>query len=269
MQRSYRTSLLAAFLLCWPPMGSFAGDDPPTPRAFEIVAMEPTPLRVPTYVATVPGVGLSGAQVSGIATLLTVWSQNAELSKQGAAASRALQEKLDAERVWISTVVVAQEFEKQLSARGYTARVNDGLAPFPTLKNRDYTYFGMPWSRAMRAWVNQPTAVSPARDPSASSGMETLEVGITSYEIFGDSLMLQVNAKLIDTKSGRVVRKSRAMNAFDMPSLAPIDQAFSEGGKGFKTAFATTAESLVAKCLDKLELRQVDNVGAARSTVTH
>ena len=85
MQRSYRASLLAAFLLCWPPPGLFADEVPPTPRAFEIVAMEPTPLRVPTYVSTVPGVGLSGAQVSGIATLLYNLGERipAHLSCQG------------------------------------------------------------------------------------------------------------------------------------------------------------------------------------------
>jgi hypothetical protein len=215
--------------------------------------MEPPPLRVPTYLSTANGgVGLSGIQVFGIATVVTAIAKQSELSARGSDASKALQEKLDADGVWVATIIVALEFEKQLISRGYSAEVNDGIALFSTLKSRDYTFFGGEWSRSLGAWYKQDAAVSESLGETTDGTI--LEVGIMTYEIIGDSLALQVAAKLIDAKTGLVLSATRKHNAWNMPRLNPLDQAFTEDGLKFKSAFNSSMQTLVTKCLDELQL---------------
>ncbi len=229
-------------------------------REIYIVAMETHPLGVPpSFNSVILGSGGSITTARGFALFNTVaiLLELPEVSKRGEETSRSYQTVLDQNGTWVPTVVLANEAQALLAAQGLRATIAPRVKPIPGVENRTYTVLMENWLAPIRAWYNDTTPVPDYRDISHDPSSFVIEVGVINYEIEpAGGLLVQVAMKVIDPSSGNVIGRARAANAWDMPQLNPLDQAFSGDASRFKESFLKTGQEITRKCLTELGLAQ-------------
>lgn len=227
-------------------------------RNIHIVAMEPHPLGVPPgFGSVVLGSGGSIETARGFAVFNTIaiLSELPEASKRSRALSQSYQAALDQKGAWVPTVVLANEIQAQLAAQGIQATVAPQVKPIPGVKDRSPTLFMENWLAPIRAWYNDTVPAPDYGDLPRDKSLYVLEVGVINYEIDqAGGLLLQVAMKVIDPSSGKVIGRTRAANPWNMPKLAPLDQAFAGNASRFKDAFVLTGRESARTCLTELGL---------------
>jgi hypothetical protein len=228
-------------------------------KVAHVVAMESRPLGVPAQLKSLLPIQAAGGSIStsrGIALLNTIpiLLEMPEASRQRNEASTSLQTVLDASEVWSPTAIIADEVAQQLKLTGVATERAPGFRPIPGVTDRSATLMMENWMAPIRAHYNDMGPIAAYRDLATDPSLRVFEVGISNYEIFSDRLILQVHLKMIDPSSGDVIGRARAGNASDLPSLAPLEQAFANNASRFKEVFSKTSAPLVTKCLTELGL---------------
>lgn len=221
-----------------------------------VIPIEAPPLAVPPASGVlIQGIGVSPVArgVSVVGTLLLLL-QMPEISERTGEVSQSLQAALDGVGVWVPTVELANETQAQLAARGLQVAVTSEVKRLSGVQDRRYTMLMENWLAPIRAWYNSADPVPDYRGLRSSQSVYVLEVGVINYEITSGRLLLQVAMKLIDASDGRVIGRARAANPWNMPNLAPLDQAFAKDAIRFKQAFTGAAQHLVRECLTSLGL---------------
>lgn len=235
-----------------PPQETLAAD-----RWFHVVPMESRPLGVPPGMATIPGSsGSMGAtRALGVLNSIAILAQLPEASRRSDEVARSLQAQLDQPAPWIPTVILAEEVRNYLGEHGMRAVVAPQVRAMPGVTDRAATATMENWLGPTRAWYNDANPTNEYAALSADPSLYVVEIGMTNYELFGSSaLLVQVVTKVIHPASGRVIGRSRAYDASNMPKLGSMEQAFAQDGAVFKQAFHQTGRDLTRRCLDELRL---------------
>jgi hypothetical protein len=220
--------------------------------------MEPHPLGVPPgfdLVALGSGGSIATARGFAVFNTIAILSELPEASKRSGELSLSYQAVLDQKGAWVPTAVLANEVQAQLAAQGIQATVAPRVKPIPGVKDRSPTLFMENWLAPIRAWYNDTAPTPDYGDHPWDKSLYVLEVGVINYEIDrAGGLLLQVAMKVIDPASGQVIGRARAANPWNMPKLAPLDQAFADNGSRFKDAFVLTGRESARRCLAELGL---------------
>jgi hypothetical protein len=225
-------------------------------KVVRLVAMEAPPLGVPARFASAWPAGAIGTfgPGAGIAAIGGILLEMPEASKRGGEASQSSQSKLAAGGSWSPTLVIAGEMKSQLTAAGISATISPTIKPMPGVVDRGYTTLMENWLAPIRAWYNSNNAVSDYAGPLSGRRTWVIEVGISNYEIASGGLLLQVNMKVIDPATGKVIGRARAYDPWNMPPIGPFEQTFADNGKIYKQVFTAEAQKLSRECLMELGL---------------
>jgi hypothetical protein len=235
----------------------------------QVVAMEAPPLDLPSrYQSLVGGpsgigplipIQAAGGSITavrglGVFNTLLIFVQLTESSYRSYDASKSSQTVLDTKGVWTPTVVLANEISKQLMASGIAAHVTPGVKPIPGVEFRGATTTMENWLAPIRAHYNYTGPVQSYRALASNKSLFVLEVSISNYEVVNGKLLLQMHLKLIDPSGDRIVGRARSSNAWNMPSLEPLDQSLANDASQFKEVFSETGRQLSKESLAELGL---------------
>lgn len=239
------------------------------PKQVQVVAMEAPPLILPSRYQSLAsgssGIGpvvpsqaaggsITAARGIAVFNTLLIFVQLTEASHRSYDASKSSQTVLDTRGVWTPTVVLANEVSKQLVASGITVHVIPGVRPIPGVEFRGATTTMENWLAPIRSHYNYMGPIQSYRALASDKSLLVLEVSISNYEVTTEKLLLQVHLKLIDPSGERVVGRARSNNAWSLPSLEPLDQAFANDASRFKEVFSETGRQLVRQSLAELGL---------------
>lgn len=180
--------------------------------------------------------------------------QLSEASHRSYDASKSSQTVLDMKGVWTPTVVLANEVSRQLMASGIAAHVTPGVSPIPGVEFRGATTTMENWLAPIRSHYNYTGPVQSYHALASDQSLFFLEVSISNYEVVNEKLLLQMHLKLIDPRGERVVGRARSSDAWNMPSLEPLDQVLADDASRFKEVFSETGRQLVRESLAELGL---------------
>ena len=228
--------------------------------------MEPPPLVVPPVFYTTNWPPPSPIEVLAVGPVGLIFflvyihdflNELPEVSAKGGEFSRSFQDMLDQRGLWVPTITLANEVQKQLTDQGFMTTVAPYIKPIPGMEERNYTVFMENWLAPIRAWYNEKSLSVDYVDLSNDQSMKILEIGVINYEIMSNGgLLLQVAMKLIDPSSGHVIGRARESNALDITQtqITSFGQVFSDDATVFKEAFQSTGKDIANKCLARLGL---------------
>lgn len=224
------------------------GGAPPSGSRVHVVPLESAPLLVPAG-----GGGLfiisAGQPALGIFNLLQLAAGMPDAIQRSAKATKALDAELRGASGWEPTRVIAEQVRERLATGGASVTVETRLRPVPGLSTPppDIHIMSNDWIQAIRAWHEDNT---PVLDYAhlAADGMPTrvVEVAIRHYELTSGQLMLGLDMRVVDARTGRVV--GRAFE-YSLSSLEPVKDNFANGALGYKARFAAQARQLTDLCL--------------------
>jgi len=229
----------------------------PTP-SFEVVAMEPPPLTVTTAMSTgflIPG--FAGVYGPGAAALALVYGVIVVINapndyRESIRASKEYEDMLSSNGIWIPTVILANKTAEILESAGKgKITLRSGYVKVPSIIQRERTILMENWYAPIRAWYNaNPSLLHYDTHDERVSDL-ILEVGIISYEIYGDNLMLTVMVKMVDPRDGQVY--GRVSNS-EMLYVGSAKDLFNDDARGFKDVFNRLGFRLLNECLINLSL---------------
>jgi len=232
----------------------------PTPNAisptqsFEVVAMEPPPLTVtegfinPWFTGAYgPGAGVL-AVVYGVVVIIKAQNDYRESLR----ASKEYEDMLSSNGIWIPTVILANKAAEILESTGKgKITLRPGYVKIPSIIQRERTILMENWYAPIRAWYNaNPSLLHYDRHDERVSDL-ILEVGIISYEIYGDNLMLTVMVKTVDPRDGQVYGK---VSKSEMLYVGSAKYLFNDDARGFKDVFNRIGFRLLNECLINLSI---------------
>lgn len=235
--------------------------------AIVIVPLEPPPLTfgpgvdVGAALASNVGAGMSyslsetTAQagralwvLSGIVMLVEA-PRRSRLADRQAESAEAI---LNAQDVWVPTVVLAQEAQALLQAAGVTqVRVAEQVRVVPGIENRERTFTMHNRYQPVKDWFDQDTSPFRYAEPEFLRGELVLEIGLGNYEVMTDTMIVMVYTKLVDPATGATVAKERK---YKYPTVGKTEELFRGDAAAFKTTFADTVRPAVRECLQKMRL---------------
>lgn len=223
-------------------------------KAVHIVAMEAPPLGVPPeFRYTVPSELMYLSSPFLIYNTIAVLIETPAAQRRRSEVSRSLQAAMESEEVWVPTLALAQEAQAQLDDRGIAATAAPGVRPIPGVRDRSHTLLMENWLAPIRAWYKDERPVAGYTDLSSDQPPYIIEIGVASYEIVEDKLLLSVMMKMIDPADGRVMGRAFArVDPAGMPRVGPLDQAFAGDAKPFKETVTAEGRILVKECLTQL-----------------
>jgi hypothetical protein len=144
-----------------------------------------------------------------------ITTMSSKLTKHGVIDEPSFDNLITKNGAWTPTMMLTKEAAKDLMSTGnYTVIVDPTLQKYPTMEDRSRTYFLENWQSAIRKWYAQE---SPDYSKFKGEGVDVvLEVGLMSYGILNDKLLLQIATKLVDAETGRVIGRVRE---HDYPEL--------------------------------------------------
>lgn len=225
-------------------------------KALHIVAMEAPPLGVPPeFRYTVPAELMYLASPFLLYNTIAVLIETPAAQRRRGEVSRSFQAAMEAEEVWVPTLALAQEARAQLEDREIAASVAAEVRPVPGVRDRSYTLLMENWLAPIRAWYKDARPVTGYTDFSSAQPRYIIEIGVASYEIIGNKLLLSVMMKMIDPADGRVMGRAFArIDPAGMPRVDPFDQVFGGDAKPFKAIVTAEGRVLIRKCLTQFRL---------------
>ena len=230
-------------------------------KQVQVVAMEAPPLDLhqspPAGIGPLVPIQAAGGSIPavrgiGVFNTLLIFTQLTADSYRSNDASRSYQTVLDTKGVWTPTVALADEVSKQLTACGIAAYVAPGVTPMPGVEFRGTTFLMENWLAPIRAHYNYTGPVQSYRSLASDQSIFVLEVSISNYEVSFGKLLVQMHLKLIDPRAEQVVGRVRSGNAFNTPSVKPLDQVLANDAARFKEIFSETGCKLVRQSLADL-----------------
>lgn len=262
-------SLLAALMLAVLPAADAVGGvvEQARERGIVIVPLEPPPLTfgpgvdVGAALGSHVGAGMSyslsetTAQagralwvLSGIVMLVDAPRQS-QLADRQAESAEAL---LNAQDLWVPTVVIAREAQAMLQAAGVVeVRVATQVRAVPGIENRERTFTMHNWYQPVKDWFGQDTSPFQYAEPEVRPGEFVLEVGLGNYEVMKDTIFVMVYTKLVDPVTGATLAKERK---YKYPTVGKTEPLFRGDAAGFKTTFTDTARPMVRESLREMKL---------------
>lgn len=245
-----------------------------TARRIHVVPIEPPPLVLPAqYQAKVDAVGLTqvplalaGGDLSVVRgfgvvnTILIVvqLSQNSSRPTGSAPGPRNWLPNAPTTApvdVWVPTVALAREVERQLGGRGVEVSVDRGVRPLPGVAQREVTALMENWMAPLRAFYNETKPDSTYVSLGSGPSVAVLEVGVMNYEVgLGSHLLVQVFMRLVDPATGRLIGRARASDPFHPLSVDPLEDTLANDAAKFKVIFDAATRRLVADVLQQLGL---------------
>jgi hypothetical protein len=220
--------------------------------------MEPPPLLVrPEFESTIAANRSGPVEVArnvGLYNTIAIFFSKSETPRREGERPRSRQGPPDAQGVWVPTIVVANEVRAQLAEAGISATVASDVKAIPGLRDRSDMVLLENRTAPIRAWYDDTRPVAGYAGLFAGQPVHVAEVGIGGHDITTGQLLLDVEIKLIDASSGRVIGRARADNAWNMPTVDPLDRAFADDARRFKEVFAAEGRRLVRRCLTQLGL---------------
>jgi hypothetical protein len=260
-------SLLAVVLAASvAPMLVHAEDAFSAGAAIVLVPLEPPPLTfgpgvdVGAALASNVGAGMSyslsetAAQagralwvLSGIVMLVDAPRRSRLADRQAESAEATL----NAQDLWVPTVVLAQEARVLLQAAGVTrVRVAEQVRALPGVENRERTFTMHNWYQPVKEWYQMRQSPFGYVAPEVASDETVLEVGLGNYEL-GSQLWLLVYTKLVDPTTGKVIKKA---SKIVYPDVADARTLFADDAGGFKQAFAAAGRQALRSNLRSMGL---------------
>lgn len=264
-----RLSLLAMLMLAVLPAADAAGSvtEQARARGILIVPLEPPPLTfgpgvdVDAALASHVGAGMSyslsetTAQagralwvLSGIVMLVDAPRRSRVADRQAESAEAIL----NAQDVWVPTVVLAQEAQTLLQMAGMTeVRVATQVRALQGVENRERTFTMHNWYQPVKDWFDRDRSPFEYAEPEVQPGELVLEVGLGNYEVMTDTIFVLVYTKLVDPATGATLARERK---YKYPTVGKTQALFRGDASGFKTTFTDAARPAVRECLQKLRL---------------
>jgi hypothetical protein len=271
--------LLAAFIVpfitaCVSPAIAPSAEQVALTRRIHIVPIEPPPLILPAqYQTKVDAVGLTqvplalaGGELSlvrgfGVVNTLLIVVQVSQSSSRPIGPAPPMPSwrpdtpTTEQVKVWVPTVALAREVERQLVGRGVEVSVDRGVRPLPGVAQREVTTLMENWMAPLRAYYNDTKPDSTYASLGAGPLVAVLEVGVMNYEVGLDShLLVQVFMRLVDPATGRLIGRARAADPFHLLSVDPLESALANDSAKFKVIFDQATRGLVADALLQLGL---------------
>lgn len=243
-------------------------------RRIHVVPIEPPPLVLPArYQAKVDAAGLSqvplalaGGDLSlvrgfGVLNTLLVVVELTHLSSRPIGPAPPVPEwhpnasTPEQRKVWVPTVALAREVERQLGGRGVEVSVDRGVRPLPGVGQREVTALMENWLAPIRGYYNNTQLDSTYASLGSASSVAVLEVGVMNYEVGPDShLLVQVFMRLVDPATGRLIGRARAADPFHLVSVDPLEETLANDAAKFKVIFEAATRGLVTDVLRQLGL---------------
>lgn len=173
----------------------------------------------------------------------------AQLADRQAESAEAL---LNAQDLWVPTVVIAREAQAMLQAAGVAeVRVATQVRAVPGIENRERTFTMHNWYQPVKDWFGQDTSPFQYAEPEVRPGEFVLEVGLGNYEVMTDTIFVMVYTKLVDPVTGATLAKERK---YKYPTVGKTEPLFRGDAGGFKTTFTDTARPMVRESLREMKL---------------
>jgi hypothetical protein len=223
-------------------------------QSFEVVAMEPPPLIVTSGYLNPGFIGAYGPGTAGLALVygVIVMIIGPNDNRESIRASKKYLEMLSSNGIWIPTVILANKAVETLESMGKgKITLRPGYVKMPNITDREQTIFMENWYSPIRAWYNaNPSLLQYDRQDERVQNL-ILEVGIISYEVYGDNLMLTVMTKIVDPRDGHVSGRVRSSG---MVYIGSTKDLFIDDARKFKDVFSRLGFRLLNECLIKLSL---------------
>lgn len=173
--------------------------------------------------------------------------------KSSAKIANSIESILDSGKVWIPTVVFANETAKQITAIGkFNVVLIHNVQKYNDLVNRERTFSMQNWLKSIRSWYNEETSPFNYKSISKQKIDGVLEVGICNYGVLKkDEIVLMVLHKLIDPMTGQVLGRSRSIE-FQQHNTKEI---FDNNAQKFKDVFSELGAKLISKNLKDIGLK--------------
>ena len=225
-------------------------------RKIAVVPMEAPPLEVAplalsgtfagasSYLVLAPdriiaATGKVGVMVFGIFMLMDLPAAAREAAK----VAESLDDMLGSGDAWIPTAILAQEATDRIASAGkHDVVMERAFLKYPGITNRERTVLLENWMAPIRDWYGQDVSPFNHRAYKDRGFDAVLEVGLSTYSLYQDHMILQVLLKLVDPGTGRVL--GRAHQA-DLVRIKRPDSLFDGNGRPFKDLFANLGRTLV------------------------
>jgi hypothetical protein len=245
-----------------------------TTRRIHVVPIEPPPLILPAqYQTKVDAVGLTqvplalaGGDLSlvrgfGVLNTLLVVVELSRISSRPIGPAPPVPEwhpnasTTEQVKVWVPTVALAREVERQLGDRGVEVSVDRGVRPLPGVAQRGVTALMENWMAPIRSYYNDTKLDSTYASLGSGPTVAVLEVGVMNYEVGpGSHLLVQVFMRLVDPATGRLIGRARAADPVHPVSVDPLEETLANDAAKFKVIFDAATRGLVADALRQLGL---------------